>query len=141
MMDHSCGLAIIYRNKILLAHPTNAPWTGSFSIPKGLVNHGETYLDAAKREALEEVGLEIGDEFINPTEYIIEYRNRHTTYKQLHWFKTDLSQIPFDEVRHLFPVFPRTQLQLDEVDWAGFMAKEEAETRIFWRQAEILNIL
>ena len=37
----SAGLLIIHDNKILLVHPTNAPWYGTFSIPKGEVEEGE----------------------------------------------------------------------------------------------------
>jgi hypothetical protein len=32
-------------------------------------------------------------------------------------------------------------LQKDEVDWAGFLNKQEAETKLFWRQKNILHYL
>ena len=47
----SAGLAIIYDNKILLAHTTSRGWYGSYGIPKGGIDKGESKLDAAIREA------------------------------------------------------------------------------------------
>ena len=58
-MIESAGLLIIQDNKILLAHPTNAPWYGSYTIPKGKVEDGETYIDTAIRETKEERYAEI----------------------------------------------------------------------------------
>jgi len=139
-MNHSCGLAIIYRDTILLVHPTNALWTGSFSIPKGLVNDGETYIEAARRKTLEETGIDIPFNLIDDTEYIIKYRNRHTIYKQLHWFKVDITHTSFLGI-YQYPILPRNQLQIEEIDWAGFLKKDDAVNRIFWRQTEILDIL
>ena len=34
----SAGLAIIYDNKILLAHTTSRGWFGSYGIPKGCID-------------------------------------------------------------------------------------------------------
>jgi len=48
----SAGLVIVDKDKrlILLVHPTNASWVGTYSIPKGEVNPGEDLLAAAIRE-------------------------------------------------------------------------------------------
>jgi bis(5'-nucleosidyl)-tetraphosphatase len=57
----SCG-ACVYRNvnnstQILLVKPT---WTcPSWGIPKGHINIGETEEDCARREVLEEVGIDV----------------------------------------------------------------------------------
>jgi len=55
----SAGLAIIYDNKILLAHTTSRGWYGSYGIPKGGIDDGESKLYAAIRETREEVGINI----------------------------------------------------------------------------------
>jgi len=140
-MIHSAGLAVVYQKKLLLVHPTGAAWHGTFSIPKGLVEDGATYIDTAKRETFEEVGIELGDGWIDKTEHVIDYRNRRTTYKKVHWFKADISDMSFNEIKHLFPSFPRDQLQLDEVDYASFITIDDALERIFWRHKPILDIL
>ncbi len=132
-MIHSSGLAIIYQKKILLVHPTGTAWSGTFSIPKGEVDSNETYLETAIRETFEEVGIDIEDDWIDKTEYVIEYKNRRKTYKKLHWFKTNISDISFSKIKYF--------LQLSEVDYASFMNIDDAIERIFWRQKPILEIL
>ena len=140
-MIHSAGLAVVYQKKLLLVHPAGAVWHGTFSIPKGLVKGKATYIETAIRETFEEVGIEIGEGWIDKTENVIDYRNRHTTYKKLHWYKADISNISFNEINHFFPSFSRDQLQLSEVDYASFMNIDDALQRIFWRHKPILDIL
>lgn len=140
-MIHSAGLAVVYQRKLLLVHPTGAAWTGTFSIPKGEVDGKATYIETAIRETFEEVGIELGDGWVDKTEHVIDYRNRRATYKKLHWFKADISDISFNEIKHFFPSFPRDQLQLSEVDYASFMNIDDALERIFWRQKPILDTL
>jgi ADP-ribose pyrophosphatase YjhB (NUDIX family) len=55
----SAGTAILYKNKILLCHPTTLPWVNSFSPPKGGIDNDETLLEAALRETSEEVGIHL----------------------------------------------------------------------------------
>ena len=46
----SAGLVIIQNGTILLGHPKNQAWWGTYSIPKGQVEEGEDLLQAAIRE-------------------------------------------------------------------------------------------
>lgn len=58
-MDTSCGIFLINnKNEIVLGHAINAPYY-MWSIPKGLLEKGETYLEAAIRETREETNLKI----------------------------------------------------------------------------------
>jgi ADP-ribose pyrophosphatase YjhB (NUDIX family) len=58
-MNTTCGIFLINKNiDILLVHPNNAPWH-MWSIPKGLVNKGESYIDAAFRELFEETNIKL----------------------------------------------------------------------------------
>ncbi len=55
----TCGIFLIDSlERILLVHPTNGRWN-QWSIPKGLMEIGETFLESACREFLEETGLNI----------------------------------------------------------------------------------
>ena len=53
----------------MLVHPGGPFWArkdaGAWSIPKGLVNEGEDWLTAAKREFLEETGMAIAGECLD----------------------------------------------------------------------------
>lgn len=132
-MQISAGLLILHNNKILLIHPTNAPWYGTYSIPKGKLEKGETIIQAAIRETEEEIGIRIKEKQINKEYKIIEYKNeRGKIYKKLYYFIVNL-----DEPLHL----DKSKLQLTEIDWAGFVDKNEALDRIFWRFEEFLSYL
>lgn len=56
-MKTTCGIFIVDQcERILICHPTNHPWD-VWSIPKGLIDEGETPLEAAVREVYEETSL------------------------------------------------------------------------------------
>jgi len=135
-MKNSAGLVIIKDNKILLGHPTNNPWTNTYSFPKGNVETGESHIDAAIRETKEEVGISISKDIINTVENVIVYTNKTgKNFKKVYYFVVYLK----DE--NISDIIPKENLQIEEVDWAGFLTKEEAETRIFWRFKPILELL
>lgn len=75
MPKQSAGI-LLYRFRgskfeVLLVHPGGPFWTkkdlGAWSIPKGEFTDEEDPLDAAKRELLEETGIQISGEFIELT--------------------------------------------------------------------------
>jgi len=130
----SSGLVMIQEHKILLCHPTNSSWIGTFSFPKGHVEEGESILDAAIRETKEEVGLTIDIDDINTHKYgEIFYKNKDKdTFKKVIYFVVHPSKkIEIETIK----------LQLQEVDYANFFTKEEAERRIFWRLKEVLDFM
>jgi 8-oxo-dGTP pyrophosphatase MutT (NUDIX family) len=51
----TCAVAVIHEGMILIALPTNA---SRWSLPKGLMDPGETYKEAALRELFEETGFD-----------------------------------------------------------------------------------
>jgi len=132
-MEISAGLLIVQQNRILLAHPTNAPWYGTYTIPKGKVEEGESLLDAAIRETKEEIGIkiEVKDVKNKKKPNIIEYTNeKGKVYKILYYFIVE----PKIEI-----VINQNKLEKKEVDWAGFVDRDEALSRIFWRFEEMIK--
>jgi ADP-ribose pyrophosphatase YjhB (NUDIX family) len=131
-IELSAGLVIIQEGAILLGHPTGQKWWGTYSIPKGHVESGEDLLEAAIRETREEIGISINEEDIEDTEPLyIDYK--------------DKLGVPYKRV-YYFVVKPKTPITAEEIvpdkkeiDWAGFVLKEKAEQRIFWRLKPVLE--
>ena len=128
----SAGLAIIQNGSILLGHPTGQKWWGTFSIPKGQVEKGEDLLEAAIRETREEIGINIDPKDIKDTEpHYIDYEDKSgKIYKRVYYFivrpSTEISQDAIEPDKK-------------EIDWAGFILKDKAAQRIFWRLKPILD--
>ena len=132
-MIESAGLLIIQDNKMLLAHPTKAPWYGTYTIPKGKVEEGESYIKAAIRETKEEVGIDINPDDIIKEIHTIDYTDaKDRIYKRLIYFIAK----PKDKI-----VIDKSKLDKHEVNWAGFVNKDDAMDRIFWRFAEMMDYL
>ena len=125
----AAGLVIIQDGKILLAHPTNAKWVGTFSIPKGHVEEGEELIDAAIRETREEVGIKIDkDEIVDGPHFVDYVDNKGKLYKRVYYYV----------VRPSKKIKPG-KLQKAEVDWAGFMSKADAKKRILGKLRSVLK--
>ena len=129
----SAGLVIIQDNKILLLHPTNSKWFGTYSIPKGHVEYeDENILETAIRETKEETGLNINTEDIESGPHLITYINKKEVYKKIYYFIVR----PTKRIEKQDLI-----LQQEEVNWGGFLTKSEAEKRIFHRLNKILDLL
>ena len=134
----SAGLAIIYEGKILLIHPTGSKWFGSYGIPKGGIEDGESALDAAIREVREEIGVSVPMNLIDKNMRSFKFKSSSYT-KIVYYFIvriSDLSQIGLSELR-----VPKSQLQMDEVDWAGFITYEDAKKRVTKSQRDLIDNL
>jgi ADP-ribose pyrophosphatase YjhB (NUDIX family) len=141
-MKISSGIAIIYKNKILLGHPTNLPWKNSFSPPKGGVDEGESYLDAAIRETWEEVGVKINISQIENVESPIEFlyiNKKGVLFKKCYIFIVKISNL--SDIGIEDETLNKSQLQATEIDYAKFLTKEEAEDLIFFRFSPLLNMI
>lgn len=112
----SAGLIIVCRKKILLVHPRNASWWGTYSIPKGIVEPGESPFETALRETYEEVGLQFTR---NETMGCVGQVHYPNSMKSVLLFLTYLPK-PM-----LFDFIPN-----DEVDWAGFLSYDDAKRRV-----------
>ena len=136
----SAGLAIIYDNKVLLAHTTNRGWYGSYGIPKGGIEKGESKLQAAIRETKEELGISVPKNLIDKTEHTFTLTTRKYKYTKIVYYYivkiSNLSQIGLKDLR-----VPKKQLQVEEVDWAGFIDYKEAMKRVMKSQQVVINNL
>jgi 8-oxo-dGTP pyrophosphatase MutT (NUDIX family) len=94
---------------------------------------GESYIDTAVRETMEETGIKVKLSDIDKTPHRIEYINkRGKIYKTLVYFIVrPVKKITVDN----------SKIQLEEVDWVGFCDKTDAMIRIFWRFEEMLSFI
>jgi 8-oxo-dGTP pyrophosphatase MutT (NUDIX family) len=136
----TAGIAIIYQGSILLVHPTNGSWTKPvMGIPKGQIERGEDLLEAAIRETFEETGISIKPDQVERTPKTVDVYNNGKYRNSLHYFVCniqELSEIGLDSVS-----VPKSQLQKEEVDWAGFVTIDKAYPKIARSQLIILDRL
>jgi predicted NUDIX family NTP pyrophosphohydrolase len=122
--------ALLYRRRgdaleVLIVHPSGAynrraPW----SIPKGLPEPGETLADAARRETLEETGVDIIGELIE-LGHIDYTRSR----KRIHCFAATL------------PEDAEPRCASWEIDRAEILPVDEARERLHPDQAPFIDRL
>jgi 8-oxo-dGTP pyrophosphatase MutT (NUDIX family) len=121
----AAGVAIIYNNRILLVHPTNASWKkGTCGIPKGKLELGEDPMTGAIRELAEETGINITPDRLDPEQHVVDFYRESKKNGRLIYFICniqDLSEINLDSER-----IPKSQLQAEEVDWAKFVSAQDA---------------
>jgi 8-oxo-dGTP pyrophosphatase MutT (NUDIX family) len=136
----SVGFVIIWENKILLAHPKKQD-SNTWGIAKGKLEKNETLIQCAIRETYEEIGLLINENIVNVAEWnTIIYRNlKNKAYKKLQYHIININDL--SEIGMINDVIEYEKLSIKEIDEARFMSKSEAETKIFWRQKEMLDLL
>ena len=72
------GVFVFKNGKFLMGRRKGAHGSGSWSIPGGHLEYGETFEDTAKREVLEETGLEVKNlRFGAVTNDFFEDENKH----------------------------------------------------------------
>ncbi|RWA73381.1 MAG: NUDIX domain-containing protein [Mesorhizobium sp.] len=145
MPQRSAGLLIYRRTagvfEFLLVHPGGPFWArkdeGSWSIPKGLVDESEDELQAARREAEEELGVAIDGDFQSIGSY------KQPGGKIVIAWSVE-ADIDADAVRsNMFtmewPPRSGTMKEFPEVDKAGWFSLPEAGLKILQGQRAILD--
>lgn len=142
-MKKSAGVIVILKNeKVLLCHPTKSKWFGSYSFPKGGIEQGESTLDAALRELREETSVVIDKNKISNLEdpIIVDYLNKKgTKYKTITLYTVYINDV--SEIDLTSEVIDLERLQVEEIDWAGFLTKSQASVRIFHRISHLLDLI
>lgn len=134
------GVCIIYNNMVLLVHPTNASWQKpTLGIPKGKLEDGEDVLTGARRELKEETGIDISASILSKNEpYVCDlYDKNGEVEKQLIYFLHEITEL--DEIGMKDLRIPKSQLQAEEVDWAGFLPARDAYPKMSRWQMLILD--
>ena len=138
-MKVSAGIALLWEDRILLAHAKNAPWFRSYTPPKGGVEEGEELIDAAVREFYEEVGISVEKSKLQEPIEVPYIDNKGKTYKRVILFPYRIESV--NEVGLEDDKVPSHQLQVEEVDEARFMDAEEFKTKVLPRYYEPLKNL
>lgn len=114
------GLAIVVPRSILLVHPTGTPLEGTWSIPKGHIDKGETAEEAAVREVEEEVGIRVPMTVLHgsPSRLVLGQFGKNP--RPLFYWSVDVRTVGLPQV------IPESWLQLEEVDMARFVPIDEA---------------
>ena len=142
-MKKSAGVIIILnKDKVLLCHPSNSRWFGTYSFPKGGLEEGESTLDAAIRELREETSVIVNKNQISNLEnpIVVTYENKKgTKYKTITLYTVHINNL--SEINLESEIIPKERLQIEEIDWAGFIDKNEAKLRIFHKTASVLETI
>ena len=136
----SVGIVFWYEDKVLLVHPYD-PYLkfDGWSYPKGHYEVGETKTQTAIRELNEELKINLPDTFLDNIE--IKELEPFIKVKGIkhYWFYTyDLSPEEFNKYFNSL-IIPVENLQLEEVDEARFVDKQEAKKLLSSKFLGILN--
>jgi len=139
-MKDTSGLAIIWNNKILLGHPTNSKWTGTYSIPKGMVEDDEDFLNTAIRETFEEIAVTVDRSQVKYGPYTYVYPSKR---KRLTFFIVEIKEL--SEIGLCSDIVDNTLFKPNngilEIDWAGFIDLKDANKKSSHPMQKMLDIV
>ena len=115
----TAGCFIVSEKGVILVHHTNSSWTKNYSIPKGHREKGESLRQTAIRETKEEIGADVD---IWGKLGTVTYTNGKTVTAFIGTLKN--TEILNDKGR-----VKKKYLQLEEVDWAGYMDVTDSVTK------------
>lgn len=87
----TCGMLVKFPKGFLMCHPYGREYKyGTYDIPKGCKEEGETEWECAKRELFEETGLDIGDASMEEVGAKDLGRHPYNKKKDIHLFLADI---------------------------------------------------
>ncbi|HYR11618.1 MAG TPA: NUDIX domain-containing protein [Longimicrobium sp.] len=144
----SAGMVLFRRTaehalEVFLAHPGGPFWKnkdeGAWTIPKGLVDEGETPLDAARREFREETGIAPREPFL-PLGDI-----RQKAGKRVHAWAwegdADPATVTSNVMRTEWPRGSGRMISFPEVDRCAWFTPAQARVKMNAAQAEFIGRL
>lgn len=117
--EKSCGCIIVNDDKVLLVFEANRNFWG---FPKGHVNPGETEIETAKREVMEEVGLDV---------YIDESKRYEMHYTI--WDEIDKTTVLFLSTPKNLEI-KRQEGEIEKIKWCNFDEALEVLTYDNWKE-------
>lgn len=131
----SCGFIIHDDSQFLVGHVTGQG-ADTWSIPKGRIESGESFLDCAIRELHEETSIDLSDSpyGIKPMG-LFEYIPKKDLY--LFSYKCDLKSLP--ELKCTSMIEKEGMRDLPEFDWFQFIPFDQAKTFVHKKIAEIIE--
>lgn len=137
---YSAGLAIVWNKRVLLLHTAGRGPLSSYGIPKGGIDGKESNLNAALRETEEECGIDIPSKLVDKNENTFVVTSRKYKYnKVVTYFIVEVNDLR--DIGLKSPDISKSQLQLEEVDIAGFYDYKEAMKLIMKSQAPVITAL
>jgi len=133
------GVVFIYNKMILLIHPYRERWYGAFSYPKGHIDIGETIREAAIREVEEEIGINMDESLLSERNLYRIVNEEIGKIKIAYFYVVNLTNESFEKLFEGRLILKRKKLQKNEIDWAGFITKEQAKERIKPRLISVLD--
>ena len=118
----SCGVIVTDGERLLLGHATRSP---RWDIPKGTAEPGESLVTAARRELLEETGLDVPEAELQPLG-VFSYRRG----KDLALFGWTTPQLPDTATLACTSQFSWNGRMLPEFDRFGLFTPDEALARV-----------
>ena len=138
-MKHSAGIVAFRRNgtgvEVLLLHPAGPYWANKnfWHFPQGELDEGEEILEAARREFLEEVGVEVPDGKLIALGEAQRPGKMYSMWALESYI--DLSKFPETLISNMFtmewPPKSGKQQEFPENDRAEWFLLDEAHDRIF----------
>ena len=129
--------------EVFLVHPGGPFWSGkdrgAWSIPKGLVGHGEESLAAALRELQEETGCRPPDRFIRLTP--VQLKSGKVIEAWAAEGDCDPSSVRSNNFQMEWPPKSGRYQEFPEIDRASWFRIEEAKERINQGQVPLLKEL
>ncbi len=129
-------------HEVLLVHPGGPFWSkkdaGAWSLPKGLIDAGESPLEAALREYVEETGFPapapphhpIGEVRLKSGKRVIAFAARGDA---------DVSALRSNEIEIDWPPRSGKKLRIPEVDRAAFFDREAALVKVNEAQRPLIE--
>ena len=121
-------------NEILGCHGFGKPKDYGYDFPKGLVNQGESDIDAAKRECLEETDYQVKGDLID---YGVHPHNKE---KEIHLFVLHTDDVDITKLK-CNSYFERDGKQYPEVDGYKWIGKDERHlfNKVLQKQFNVID--
>lgn len=148
-MNRSAGIVLFRKNpqlQLYLVHPGGPYFVrkdeGSWSIPKGGIETGESDLEAAIRELEEETSVNL--KHISEESFINLGDIRYASGKKVHVFAYEFNEeVSFKSITYWieFPYKSGKKIEIPENDRGEWFGIEEAQKKLGMTQKDITNLV